>query len=71
VAQLSTRINQVANSSLQFLDLRESAIASAGPDDFPIYANFKNAARLRHERHLSENIGESAQELLRNPSGAQ
>jgi hypothetical protein len=71
VAEILIRRDAVSNLLLQLLRLRETPFLLTGKDRLPIESNFKNPAPARDQRHLSDAVLKSSQQLLSHPRRSQ
>jgi len=71
VAEVTLRIDDVADQLLQLRCVRKAAVALALPDELIVAGDGEDTAGARHQCHLAEIGGESREQLLRHPTRAQ
>jgi hypothetical protein len=70
MAEVAARRHLVADELLELLGLREAASVVARPNQPAVHADLEHAARVvGDERDRAEFLGESGQQLLREPCG--
>jgi hypothetical protein len=69
--QISSRSNPVAHELLELLDIRESTLILARPDDFVVNADLEDASGAGYKRNFADLILKCRQKFLCHPGSAQ
>jgi hypothetical protein len=71
VSQILSGCDVIASQALQLLDIRKSASLFAGPDQYALQTDVKNASCTRDKSDTAQFLFKRCQQLLRHPGGTE